>query len=96
MKKILAYLLVLVSLMTLFCGTAGAADNSMDKNGYATTYVSMLVYDTDAKAAKYEKCSGRLLDSCGALLLCDKRWQNLLSGICQRTKGYFFTLQGRH
>lgn len=54
MKKILAYLLVLVSLMTLFCGTAGAADNSMDKNGYATTYVSMLVYDTDAKAAKYE------------------------------------------
>lgn len=33
MKKILAYLLVLVSLMTLFCGTAGAADNSMDKNG---------------------------------------------------------------
>lgn len=51
MKKILAYLLVLVSLMTLFCGTAGAADNSMDKNGYATTYVSMLVYDTDAKAA---------------------------------------------
>lgn len=31
MKKILAYLLVLVSLMTLFCGTAGAADNSMDK-----------------------------------------------------------------
>ena len=26
MKKILAYLLVLVSLMTLFCGTAGAEE----------------------------------------------------------------------
>ena len=31
MKKILAYLLVLVSLMTLFCGTAGAA-NDYDKS----------------------------------------------------------------
>lgn len=96
MKKILAYLLVLVSLMTLFCGTAGAADNSMDKNGYATTYVSMLVYDTDAKAAKYENVPVGCWTVVGALLLCDKRWQNLLSGICQRTKGYFFTLQGRH
>lgn len=54
MKKILAYLLVLVSLMTLFCGTAGAANDSMDKNGYATTYVSMPVYDTDARTTKYE------------------------------------------
>lgn len=28
MKKILAYLLVLVSLMTLFCGTAGAEEEN--------------------------------------------------------------------
>lgn len=44
MKKILAYLLVLVSLMTLFCGTAGAANNSMDKEGFSIAYVSIPVY----------------------------------------------------
>lgn len=54
MKKILAYLLVLVSLMTLFCGTAGADGSSMDKRGYAITYVSMPVYNVDDKTTSYE------------------------------------------
>lgn len=45
MKKILAYLLVLVSLMTLFCGTAGAEETvakeiyftNSDANAYFAT-----------------------------------------------------------
>lgn len=38
MKKILAYLLVLVSLMTLFCGTAGA-EITFSKSGSAGIHV---------------------------------------------------------
>lgn len=55
MKKILAYLLVLVSLMTLFCGTASAAYTSMEKEGYAILAVNMDVYNVTTKLTKSER-----------------------------------------
>lgn len=54
MKKILAYLLVLVSLMTLFCGTASAANNSMDKESYSTAYVSIPVFSRLSQVSTVE------------------------------------------
>lgn len=44
MKKILAYLLVLVSLMTLFCGTA-SAETTFSQGGSAGIHVPILVTD---------------------------------------------------
>lgn len=46
MKKILAYLLVLVSLMTLFCGTA-SADTTFSKTGSAGVYGDIEVTNLD-------------------------------------------------
>jgi hypothetical protein len=46
MKKILAYLLVLVSLMTLFCGTAGA-EITFSKTGSAGVYGDIKVTNLD-------------------------------------------------
>lgn len=42
MKKILAYLLVLVSLMTLFCGTA-SAEITFSKKGSAGVYADIVM-----------------------------------------------------
>ena len=42
MKKILAYLLVLVSLMTLFCGTA-SAETTFTRSGFAGVYAPIEV-----------------------------------------------------
>lgn len=55
MKKILAYILVIVSLMTLFCGTAGAASDSMEKEGYAGLAVDIPVYNVSSKVTKTER-----------------------------------------
>lgn len=46
MKKILAYLLVLVSLMTLFCGTAGA-EITFSKSGSAGIHVPIDITNLD-------------------------------------------------
>ena len=46
MKKILAYLLVLVSVMTLFCGTA-SAETTFSKTGFAGVHAEIEVTDLD-------------------------------------------------
>lgn len=46
MKKILAYLLVLVSLMMLFCGTA-SADTTFTRSGFAGVYAPIEVTNLD-------------------------------------------------
>lgn len=51
MKKILAYLLVLVSLMTLFCGTA-SAEITFSKKGSAGVYADIVMTNLDSGATE--------------------------------------------
>lgn len=54
MKKILAYLLVLVSLMTLFCGTAGA-EITFSNSSAQGIYVDVTVTNLDNGVVSVEK-----------------------------------------
>ncbi len=57
MKKILAYLLVLVSLMTLFCGTAGA-EITFSKSGSAGIHVPIDITNLGQSRTKKEQQKG--------------------------------------
>ena len=54
MKKILAYMLVIVSLMTLFCGTAGA-ETTFSNSSAQSIYVDVNVTDLDTGVVGTEK-----------------------------------------
>lgn len=54
MKKILAYLLVLVSLMTLFCGTAGA-EITFSNSSAQGIYVDVTVTNLDNGVVRWKK-----------------------------------------